>query len=285
MPKIDFAAYARQLAAENNTSMMLPVIEKELLHYEILRAMAEAGLLSSLTFQGGTCLRLCYGAVRYSEDLDFAGGVDFKASDLQELKDCITETLPEKYAATLRVDEPESDISLIKKWRIKIDTAPERPDLPVQKISLEVAAVEAHTKQPQMLQLNYVGLPNGYEDTIVSAESLEEILADKLEAFVCSRYIRYRDLWDMYWIKRRPAIDLEKVFELRRKKENDYGEREIFARGLTRVADGLESIVNGKEFSDQMKRFLPTEMHAKTVGRAEFRALLLEGIRELYVGW
>lgn len=82
MPKIDFNAYATQLARTNGRQTMAPVIEKELLHYEILRAMEEDGLLGGLVFQGGTCLRLCYGASRYSEDLDFAGGFDFDATGL-----------------------------------------------------------------------------------------------------------------------------------------------------------------------------------------------------------
>ena len=53
---------------------MRPVIEKEILHYDILFCLDQAGLLKDLVFQGGTCLRLCYGANRFSEDLDFAGG-------------------------------------------------------------------------------------------------------------------------------------------------------------------------------------------------------------------
>ena len=85
MPKINFNAYAAQLARANSRQTMAPVIEKELLHYEILRAMEEDGLLGGLVFQGGTCLRLCYGASRYSEDLDFAGSFDFDATGLEAL--------------------------------------------------------------------------------------------------------------------------------------------------------------------------------------------------------
>jgi len=48
---------------------MRPVIEKELLHYDILFVLDKEKLLDKLTFQGGTSLRLCYGAVRFSEDL------------------------------------------------------------------------------------------------------------------------------------------------------------------------------------------------------------------------
>lgn len=61
---------------------MRPVIEKELLHYDILFALDKERLLDQLTFQGGTSLRLCYGAVRFSEDLDFVGGRDFATGHL-----------------------------------------------------------------------------------------------------------------------------------------------------------------------------------------------------------
>jgi len=50
---------------------MRPAIAKELLHYDILFCLDKEGLLDTLTFQEGTSLRLCYGASRFSEDLDF----------------------------------------------------------------------------------------------------------------------------------------------------------------------------------------------------------------------
>jgi predicted nucleotidyltransferase component of viral defense system len=61
------------------------VVEKELLHHDILREMSRAGFLKDLTFIGGTCLRACYGSQRLSEDLDFTGGADFTREGLAEL--------------------------------------------------------------------------------------------------------------------------------------------------------------------------------------------------------
>ena len=282
MTALDFTAYAQRLASDSNARFMLPVIEKELLHYEIIRAMTEFNLLKNLVFQGGTCLRLSYGAPRYSEDLDFVGGSDFSAKNLSELEACIAQTLPNRYSVTARVKEPKDDASLVKKWSIRINTTPQRSDLPAQKISLEVASVPAHTKLPKMLQLNFKGLPSSYEDIILFAESPEEILADKMEAFVCSDHIRYRDIWDMYWIMRRPNINLQEAQVLRKKKEIDYNEQDKFKEGLIRVTKQLGSIVNGQEFNTQMKRFLPADLHEKTVSREEFRTLLTTGIQELY---
>src|SRR3546814_12987594 len=73
---------------------MRPVIEKELLHYDILFALSQAKLLDSLTFQGGTSLRLCHRAPRLSEDLDFAGGIDFRSEQRRVGKECVSTCRP-----------------------------------------------------------------------------------------------------------------------------------------------------------------------------------------------
>ena len=44
---------------DSQVTHMRAVIQKELLHYDILYCLEQAGLLSGLVFQGGTSLRLC----------------------------------------------------------------------------------------------------------------------------------------------------------------------------------------------------------------------------------
>ena len=83
-----------------------PVVEKELLHHDILREMSASGLLSGLTFIGGTCLRDCYGSARLSEDLDFTGGSHFKRRDLAALGQILTENLKRRYGLRVSVSEP-----------------------------------------------------------------------------------------------------------------------------------------------------------------------------------
>ena len=68
------------LRSRAELTSLRPVVEKELLHHDILREMSEAGLLRWLIFIRGTCLRACYGSSRLSEDLDFTGGSDFQRS-------------------------------------------------------------------------------------------------------------------------------------------------------------------------------------------------------------
>ena len=61
------------------------VVEKELLHFELLFIPERKGFLDRLTFQGGIALRLCHGAPRLSEDLDFSGGSGFSVEDMEGL--------------------------------------------------------------------------------------------------------------------------------------------------------------------------------------------------------
>ena len=98
-------------ALSQNTELtsLRVVVEKELLHHDILLAMSDAGLLQNLCFIGGTCLRACYGSNRLSEDLDFTGGTNFKRETLTELKTVLVDKLQKKYGLVYR------SASLVKK--------------------------------------------------------------------------------------------------------------------------------------------------------------------------
>ncbi len=75
MTEVDFDALVDRAMRDPHVAHMGPVIRKELLHYDILFCLGRSGMLDNLVFQGGTSLRLCYGSRRYSEDLDFVGGL------------------------------------------------------------------------------------------------------------------------------------------------------------------------------------------------------------------
>lgn len=198
MPRADFEALVARAMAEPGRAHMRPVVEKELLHYDILWALDRARLLERLTFQGGTALRLVYGSARYSEDLDFVGGTELQTQDLTAIRDCIQEHVGNRYGLNVYVREPRhrsderADAGVqVHKWQVSVDTAPQRPDLPRQRIKVEVVDVPAHTRSLKRLRVNYDFLPDGYDDVLIMTESLNEILADKLVSFVNSRYPRY----------------------------------------------------------------------------------------------
>ncbi len=192
---------------------MRPVIEKELLYYDILYALDQANLLDQLTFQGGTALRLCYGLERFSEDLDFVGGSGFASAQLSDIKICLEDYLGKRYGLDVSAKEPKemrkdpiyAEIK-VDKWQVSITASPDRKEIPKQKIKLEIANITAYSRNPRALRHNYDFLPDGYQDTLVFTESLDEIMADKLISFVnTARYIRHRDIWDLRWLKQKGA--------------------------------------------------------------------------------
>jgi len=281
-----FHELALAYAADGGRAAMLPVIEKELLHYGILDDMDRHGFLSRLTFQGGTCLRLCYGSERYSEDLDFAGGAGFVPDDLDGLSQVLRDGVSSRYGVDAEVSQPsrstpDSTGLTVDTWRITVVTAPARPDLPRQRISVQVANVPAHTRQVRPLRVNYPDLPASFSRVLVVAESAEEICADKLKAFITSRFVRYRDLWDVRWLALLPGFESDRLGGLLAHKLDDYQCHDAFRNGLRRL-DDLEKIVNGADFGAQLGRFLPAETVARTIDRSEFRTSLVDEVTRLY---
>ena len=269
-------------------ALMRPAIAKELLHYDILFCLDKSGLLDKLTFQGGTALRLCYNAQRFSEDLDFVGGREFATANLIKMKECLEKYIGERYGLDISVKEPKEMATLsrnqeikVDKWQISLTVSPEKKDIPKQKIKIEVANLPAYSRVPQALKQNYEFLPDGYSDTLVMTETLDEIMADKLVAFVsCQRYVRYRDIWDLRWLKQQGAsINAKYVLS----KINDYQEI-TYLEKLNTMINLLEELVRGKIFREEMSRFIPMDVLERTLQKdvfidflvSEMKAMLLQ---------
>lgn len=283
--KVEFSDLADRAMATAGRGHMRPVIEKELLHYDILFGLDRDGLLDELTFQGGTALRLCYGSPRFSEDLDFAGGRDFSRARVDGIKACLEHYIGQRYGLEVSVREPkdlENDPGYrglhVDTWQLSITTAPMRPDIPRQRIKLEIANVAAYSRVPRSLNVNYDFLPDGYGDTLVLTESLDEIMADKLISLVnTQRYVRHRDIWDLRWLKQQGAsINSEWVSN----KINDYRINDYCTR-LDQMRDRLHTIVHGSEFTNEMSRFLPSDVQARTLAKSKFLDFLVTEIDQM----
>lgn len=283
----DFAELVNRAMQIGGRDRMRPVVEKELFHYNILFALDESGLLDRLTFQGGTCLRLCYGAPRFSEDLDFLGGNGFDAASMAGIKRCLEDYLGKRYGLKMEVKEPREvavepeyrDIK-VDTWRISIRTAPEAKDLPSQRINIEIANIDALSRIPRSVVANYDFLPDGYGDTIVLAESLDEIMADKVVSLVnCRAYVRHRDIWDLHWLGKQGAR-LNTTFVAEKLRQYGVGD---YMGLVDDFRKKLLEIVHGRAFKDQMMRFLPVDVLDRTLRKEKFNDLLMIEVGDLLV--
>ena len=262
------------------------VVEKEILHYDILHGLMKGGYLSKLVFIGGTALRLCHGARRFSEDLDFDGGSGFTVAQMSGLDGYLQRYLADRYGQAT-VSPPkrvvEDGAPSVRTWRISIVTRPKRPDMPHQRIHLDIADMPGHASGPMRLKRNYRILPDGCGDMVILARTKDGILADKLVAFPAAldrRNPRWRDLWDMQWLARNGAeVDSGLVRDrVKAQQVEDYADR------LADAARRIPELIGSDGFARQLSRFLDRRTASATIFRPEWRECVARDLQDLMGG-
>ena len=268
------------LRSRAELTSLRPVVEKELLHHDILREMSEAGLLADLTFIGGTCLRACYGSARLSEDLDFTGGSDFQRSDLAELARVLVDRLQIRYDLPVSVSEPVKTGGKVSTWKLTIETRPGQKHLPAQRIHLDICAIPSHDPRPMMLR-NLYGIDLGTSGLILQAQSREEILADKVIALAFrENRIKNRDLWDISWLSQQ-GIDLPTRLIPLKIRDHQRDDAEFVALVQERI-DAIKTRPDMREdFMKEMRRFLPAATMRETIEKELYWAYLTQVVDDL----
>lgn len=287
---LDFLSVASEIVRNDPALVSCrPVIEKELLHYEILGAMNDAGLLRHLTFKGGTCLRLCYGGLRFSEDLDFSGGVAFDNRLLDGIEGVLRNRIGHGYGLDVTVKPPraigDGRDREVNRWIARVVTRPEGP-VGVQRIKIEVDravhAPEDVVNPP--LRHRYELLQDYFAPFPVQAASLEDICADKIIAFPMSvatrENPRYRDIWDIEWISRR-IDDVESVAARASRKAVARGLEGQCAAALATTIERGGEIIASRSFLETLQRFLPKPLAERTIENAGYRGHLTDTLAGL----
>ncbi len=263
--------------AMRNNQLLAPlrvVVEKELLHHDILREMSRAGFLKDLTFIGGTCLRACYGSQRLSEDLDFTGGADFSRDGLAELGKVLVERLEVKYGLPVEVSEPRREMGNVDTWKLRVVTRPALKQLPAQRINIDICALPSHDRRPMMLR-NHYGVEMGTSGLILQAQSREEILADKFVALALRpNRIKNRDLWDIIWLNQQ-GINLPVPLVLQKVTDRRQDHAGFLEQLQQRTTLLQANPAARKDFLTEMRRFLPPATVGESLEKDEFWAYLV----------
>jgi predicted nucleotidyltransferase component of viral defense system len=246
---------------------------KEAIHLHLLSAMSDAGILRHAVFQGGTALRLCYGGDRYSEDLDFICGKAasyFNEIEFKELVEAALETSKKTLNRDFGIAPDQISLKrpehpdLVKQasiavaaWQIivPIDATPRAPK---SRIKIEFANVPAYDTKPMPVRAT-PGLVQ-VQDVILRAETPNEILADKAVALTAREALKFRDVWDVWFLQ--DKLDAKADREIVHKKFTDYGTSDVQAKAKRRLTElGDEATANA--FLAEMKRFLPAKRVAQ----------------------
>ncbi|TAA48362.1 nucleotidyl transferase AbiEii/AbiGii toxin family protein [Corallincola spongiicola] len=272
----------RQIVQANpDYAAVAPVIEKEILHHDIMDVLIKQGAMQKLTFIGGTSLRMCYNSARLSEDLDFNGGHDFRPADFDGLETEIQQYIQHKYETDVWVNKPTEDRQGdTASWKISIVKEANRPDLPRQKMHIDVCAIPSFDVEKKPL-LNHYNVVVPTEGLLVPVQSLQEILADKMIALAYrARRIKPRDIWDIVWIKQR-GIALSKALVdqklvARNKQADDF--RSALATQRTKLMNDDEV---RNDFNMEMSRFVPQQIKERTLDNPEYWPYLQSEVSEV----
>jgi predicted nucleotidyltransferase component of viral defense system len=241
---------------------------KEAIHLHLLSALSDAGVLRHAIFQGGTALRLCYGGERYSEDLDFVcgkAGVYLKDIEFDTLVDNALEITKRTLQRDFDIDpaqitlkrpaQPElvkgSDVN-VAIWQIVVPVNP-TPKAPKSRIKIEFANVPSYDSKPLTVSAA-PGLVQ-IQDVILTAETPNEILADKAVALTARTVLKFRDVWDVWFLVNKLGATPDREMAL--KKFADYGAADIATKANARL-DELAKDATATAFYAEMKRFLPS---------------------------
>jgi predicted nucleotidyltransferase component of viral defense system len=246
---------------------------KEAIHLHLLSALSDAGVLRHVVFQGGTALRLCYGGERYSEDLDFVCGKAGSYVDkikFDRLIQGAMETTKRSLHRDFDIDPDQialrqplhpmaikSDSVSVAAWQIVVPIGPASRS-PKSRVKIEFANVPSYDSGPNVARVTQ-GLVQ-IQDVILTAESANEILADKAVALTAREVLKYRDVWDVWYLVNKLNAQADRDIVIR--KFADYGTSDVEAKAKQRRDDLAKGSI-AKSFLDEMRRFLPAKRVAE----------------------
>ena len=243
-----------------------------------------------LFFQGGTALRWCYGGSRFSEDLDFVTplGADAVRAKLNRmLKAVEREMVPHFGPGALTLSDKSTRPDTLKLF---VDY---RPAASREKISVKLE-FEGIRKDSLPETNNYVlsALPAvSYliasgdfrvprPNAVVVVETIPEILSDKIRALLERRYLKGRDIFDLWYL--RTALNAVADKEMIKRKFRMYTwpfqaarDFDFFADPSPETREKLKTAIR-----DDLSRFLPPGVLA--VQQAEGYTSFLAAIQLLF---
>lgn len=274
--------------------------QSELLQLLLLDNLYAQSGSERIIFQGGTALRWVYGGMRFSEDLDFV--TDLTRTDTERL---LAKTYPQAVKACLGQfgkGSAEQQIKATSRSACKTLFV-FRPETQRERIAVRLEFEMLQQDQvpeferfvlrdlPQVAGLMIGGqllLP--YTSSIVLAETAEEILSDKIRALFERKYLKGRDLFDIWWITNRMGVKVHWPMVQRKismyqarftpARKGDYFQaREAAAEMIRSLDSDLARFIPQKIFSQYRKDNFYAFIHAV---EEITRELWEEGMREYF---
>ncbi len=225
----------------------LGIVAAETLHVILLDALFAHPGSENMAFQGGTCLHLIHGGYRYSEALDLAGR-DLDASAAQRIIERVSSDV-EKLSVQVLGPGRHAWKSPSRPGRISTHWFHFTPEATGQRIRVKLEFACFPTYEPAVLAVrSEVDLLR--RQPLIRALQPPELLAEKIAAVLGRRYLKGRDLFDLWYLDAVLQTPIDGA--LLGRKLDDYGV--VGTREHVRERLGL---VAAADLRAEMERFLP----------------------------
>jgi predicted nucleotidyltransferase component of viral defense system len=240
-----------------------------------------------LVFQGGTAIRWCYGGDRFSEDLDFVTTMPSAPLDIllrKAVKGAEREMVPHFGTGRLTVTDKttrEGSRKLLITWQP--DGARERIAIKLEtellldgtKLATERLVMSALPSVSYLVLAGEFRIPR--PNSVLVAETVPEILSDKVRALLERQYLKGRDLYDVWLLRRHAAARLDR--ELVERKVRCYAWPFRAARSPDYFLQSSSAPALQDALDQDLSRFLPPEV--LEVHRANGYRDFLDAVRVL----
>jgi len=190
--------------------------KSELLQLLLLNSLYAQSGSESIIFQGGTALRWVYGAMRFSEDLDFV--TDLPKRDVESILTGVFQKTQMACIAQFGPGQSEQKWKHGRKQAVKMFFV-YRPQNQRERIAVKLEFEflrPDHEPESRKFVLRDLPLVTGlvasgkliipYSSSIILAETPEEILSDKIRALYERKYLKGRDIYDVWWISKQLKV-------------------------------------------------------------------------------
>ena len=164
--------------------------DHERFEIELIKWLSDHGLLTTITFGGGTCLRLCFGLTRYSVDLDFF---------------CVR-LIPNDWFASLKSDLSKSYILVDAQEKYYSYFFEMKSPAYPRHLKLEIRKHE-FCKPDSETELNVAFSPFSTMQVRLTTFTLAQMARNKLEAMLDRKEIR--DAYDLEFLYKKGAFKVK----------------------------------------------------------------------------
>ena len=168
---------------------------------------------SRLVFQGGTAIRWCHNGGRFSEDIDFFAHLEKHA--LERMMQAIEAPVARESIAHFGLGRltvtPRGQRDEEAAWRVAFEPQNSRDRIMVKIECERLQEGVALATEPRVLGMqdavSYLIARGEFRiprpNSVMVVETLEEILSDKVRALLERRYLKGRDIYDVWHLRER----------------------------------------------------------------------------------